>query len=177
MWGANPNIWNFSSREAFCCEGVESMGVNEHGSASDNRRSSVAVLIILLVTGRVTLLSLEMLLLTWRSRRFYPLIRLLHFSCSPQCSQIKVIDYQGKPLKHKKVILVVSCGEQQFKQKYITGDSGTASFSLNTTTWNSTLASLEVSEEGSVLLAGVHMHISELFAAPQISPLFLLEGQ
>ncbi|XP_009892445.1 PREDICTED: alpha-2-macroglobulin-like protein 1 [Charadrius vociferus] len=59
--------------------------------------------------------------------------------------KIKVIDYQGKPLKHKKVVLVVSCGEQQFKQKYITGDSGTASFSLNTTTWNSTLASLEAS--------------------------------
>lgn len=34
------------------------------------------MLIILLVTERVTLLSLEMLLLTWRSRRFCPLIRL-----------------------------------------------------------------------------------------------------
>lgn len=30
MWGANPNTWNFSSREEFCCEGIESMGVNEH---------------------------------------------------------------------------------------------------------------------------------------------------
>ncbi|XP_071671350.1 alpha-2-macroglobulin-like protein 1 isoform X3 [Patagioenas fasciata] len=58
--------------------------------------------------------------------------------------KIKVIDYQGKALKHKKVLLLVSCGEQQFKQEYITGDSGTASFSLNTTAWNSTLASLEV---------------------------------
>jgi len=44
MWSANPNIWNFSSwGEAFCCEVVESMGVNEHGSASDNRRWPVAV--------------------------------------------------------------------------------------------------------------------------------------
>ncbi|XP_010284558.1 PREDICTED: alpha-2-macroglobulin-like protein 1, partial [Phaethon lepturus] len=59
--------------------------------------------------------------------------------------KIKVIDYQGKTLKHKKVLLIVSCGEQQFKQKYITGDSGTASFSLNTTAWNNTLASLEAS--------------------------------
>ncbi|KAJ7427571.1 alpha-2-macroglobulin-like protein 1 [Pitangus sulphuratus] len=59
--------------------------------------------------------------------------------------KIKVIDYQGKALKHKEVLLVVSCGEQQFKQKYITGDSGTASFSLDTTAWNSTLASLEAS--------------------------------
>ncbi|XP_009465518.1 PREDICTED: alpha-2-macroglobulin-like protein 1 [Nipponia nippon] len=59
--------------------------------------------------------------------------------------KIKVIDHQGKALKHKKVLLIVSCGEQQFKQKYITGDSGTASFSLNTTAWNSTSASLEAS--------------------------------
>ncbi|XP_010126406.1 PREDICTED: alpha-2-macroglobulin-like protein 1, partial [Chlamydotis macqueenii] len=59
--------------------------------------------------------------------------------------KIKVIDYQGKALKHKEVLLVVSCGEQQFKQKYITGDSGMASFSLNTTAWNSTSASLEAS--------------------------------
>ncbi|KAK0680135.1 A2ML1 protein, partial [Pygoscelis papua] len=59
--------------------------------------------------------------------------------------KIKVIDYQGKALKHKKVLLVVSCGEQQFKRKYITGDSGRASFSLNTTAWNSTSISLEAS--------------------------------
>lgn len=51
------------------------MGANKHGSASDNRSSPVAVLIILFVTGRVTLLSLEMLILTWRSGRFCPLIR------------------------------------------------------------------------------------------------------
>ncbi|XP_074009222.1 alpha-2-macroglobulin-like protein 1 [Numenius arquata] len=57
--------------------------------------------------------------------------------------KIKVIDYQGKALKHKEVILILSWGEQQFKQKYITGHSGTASFSLNTTAWNSTLALLE----------------------------------
>lgn len=44
--------------------------------ASDNRRSPVAALIILLVTERETLLSLETLLLTWRSRRFCLLIRL-----------------------------------------------------------------------------------------------------
>ncbi|XP_009071666.1 PREDICTED: alpha-2-macroglobulin-like protein 1 [Acanthisitta chloris] len=59
--------------------------------------------------------------------------------------KIKVIDYQGKALKHKEVLLAVSCGEQQFKHKYMTGDSGTASFSLNTTAWNSTSASLEAS--------------------------------
>ncbi|XP_010179777.1 PREDICTED: alpha-2-macroglobulin-like protein 1 [Mesitornis unicolor] len=59
--------------------------------------------------------------------------------------KVKVIDYQGKALKNKEVLLVVSSGELQFKQKYITGDSGTASFSLNTTDWNSTLASLEAS--------------------------------
>ncbi|KAM6309768.1 alpha-2-macroglobulin-like protein 1 [Podargus strigoides] len=59
--------------------------------------------------------------------------------------KIKVIDYQGKALKHKTVLLVVSCSDQQFKQTYITGDSGTASFSLDTTAWNSTSASLEAS--------------------------------
>ncbi|XP_009706176.1 PREDICTED: alpha-2-macroglobulin-like protein 1 [Cariama cristata] len=59
--------------------------------------------------------------------------------------KIKVIDYQGMAVKHKKVLLIVSCGEQRFKQRYITGDSGTASFSLNTTAWNSTSASLEAS--------------------------------
>ncbi|XP_053925257.1 alpha-2-macroglobulin-like protein 1 isoform X2 [Cuculus canorus] len=59
--------------------------------------------------------------------------------------KIKVIDYQGKALKHKKVLLVVSCGEQQFKQKYITGDCGKTLFILNTTACNSTSASLEAS--------------------------------
>ncbi|KAM9388182.1 alpha-2-macroglobulin-like protein 1 [Phaethornis superciliosus] len=59
--------------------------------------------------------------------------------------KIKVINYQGKTEKHKEVLLLVNCGEQQFKQKYITGDSGTVSFSLNTTACNSTSASLEAS--------------------------------
>ncbi|XP_062470044.1 alpha-2-macroglobulin-like protein 1 isoform X2 [Pezoporus occidentalis] len=59
--------------------------------------------------------------------------------------KIKVINYQGKALKNKNVLLIVSYGEQQFKQKYITGDCGTASFSLNTTVWNSTSAALEAS--------------------------------
>ncbi|XP_039555573.1 alpha-2-macroglobulin-like protein 1 [Passer montanus] len=59
--------------------------------------------------------------------------------------KIKVIDYQGKALKNKEVLLVVNCAEQQFRQKYITGDSGTTSFSLDTSDWNSTLASLEAS--------------------------------
>eukprot|EP00076_Gallus_gallus_P042135 XP_025007673.1 alpha-2-macroglobulin-like protein 1 [Gallus gallus] len=59
--------------------------------------------------------------------------------------KIKVIDYKGKMLKYKKVLLVVSFGEQQFQQKYLTGDTGTASFSLNTTAWNSTSVSLEAS--------------------------------
>ncbi|XP_077030243.1 alpha-2-macroglobulin-like protein 1 [Agelaius phoeniceus] len=59
--------------------------------------------------------------------------------------KIKVIDYQGKALKNKEVLLVVNCAEQQFRQKYITGDSGTVSFSLDTSAWNRTLASLEAS--------------------------------
>ncbi|XP_068873375.1 alpha-2-macroglobulin-like protein 1 [Aphelocoma coerulescens] len=59
--------------------------------------------------------------------------------------KIKVIDYQGKAMKNKEVLLLVNCGEQQFRQKYITGDSGTASFSLDTSAWNRTLASLEAS--------------------------------
>ncbi|XP_042724037.1 alpha-2-macroglobulin-like protein 1 [Lagopus leucura] len=59
--------------------------------------------------------------------------------------KIKVIDYKGEMLKYKNVLLVVSFGEQQFQQKYITGDTGRTSFSLNTTTWNSTPASLEAS--------------------------------
>ncbi|POI35095.1 hypothetical protein CIB84_001153 [Bambusicola thoracicus] len=59
--------------------------------------------------------------------------------------KIKVIDYKGEMLKYKEVLLVVSFGEQQFQQKYVTGDTGTASFSLNTTAWNSTSASLEAS--------------------------------
>ncbi|XP_032302727.1 alpha-2-macroglobulin-like protein 1 isoform X5 [Coturnix japonica] len=59
--------------------------------------------------------------------------------------KIKVIDYKGETLKYKKVLLVVSFGEQQFQQRYNTGDTGTASFSLNTTTWNNNTASLEAS--------------------------------
>ncbi|XP_058693150.1 alpha-2-macroglobulin-like protein 1 [Poecile atricapillus] len=59
--------------------------------------------------------------------------------------KIKVIDYQGKALKNKEVLLVVNCAEQQFRQKFITGDSGTVSFTLDTSAWNSTLVSLEAS--------------------------------
>ncbi|XP_063250393.1 alpha-2-macroglobulin-like protein 1 [Prinia subflava] len=59
--------------------------------------------------------------------------------------KIKVIDYQGKALKNREVLLVANCAEQQFRQKYITGDSGTTSFSLDTSAWNSTLVSLEAS--------------------------------
>ncbi|XP_054019892.1 alpha-2-macroglobulin-like protein 1 [Dryobates pubescens] len=59
--------------------------------------------------------------------------------------KIKVINYHGKPLKDKTVLFTLSCGEHQFKQKYITGDSGTISFSLNTTAWNSTSVTLEAS--------------------------------
>ncbi|XP_010225972.1 PREDICTED: alpha-2-macroglobulin-like protein 1 [Tinamus guttatus] len=59
--------------------------------------------------------------------------------------KIKVIDHQGKPLKYKKVLLIGNYGEQWFQEEYITGDSGTVSFSLNTTAWNSTSASLEAS--------------------------------
>ncbi|XP_064500878.1 alpha-2-macroglobulin-like protein 1 [Pseudopipra pipra] len=59
--------------------------------------------------------------------------------------KIKVLDYRGKALKHKEVLLVLNSGERQFKEKYITGDSGTASFSLDTTAWNSTLVSMEAS--------------------------------
>ncbi|RMC07527.1 hypothetical protein DUI87_17001 [Hirundo rustica rustica] len=59
--------------------------------------------------------------------------------------KIKVFDYQGKALKNKEVLFIVNCAEQQFRQKYITGNSGTASFSLDTSAWNSTMASLEAS--------------------------------
>ncbi|XP_033370437.1 alpha-2-macroglobulin-like protein 1 [Parus major] len=59
--------------------------------------------------------------------------------------KIKVIDHQGKALKNKEVLLVVNCAEQQFRQKFITGDSGTVSFTLDTSAWNSTLVSLEAS--------------------------------
>ncbi|XP_005531071.1 PREDICTED: alpha-2-macroglobulin-like protein 1 [Pseudopodoces humilis] len=59
--------------------------------------------------------------------------------------KIKVIDHQGKALKNKEVLLVVNCAEQQFRQKFITGDSGTISFTLDTSAWNSTLVSLEAS--------------------------------
>ncbi|XP_062426832.1 alpha-2-macroglobulin-like protein 1 [Rhea pennata] len=59
--------------------------------------------------------------------------------------KIKVIDYQGKSLQYKKVLLIENNGEQQFQREYITGDSGTASFSLNTTAWNSASVSLEAS--------------------------------
>ncbi|XP_035170950.1 alpha-2-macroglobulin-like protein 1 isoform X2 [Oxyura jamaicensis] len=59
--------------------------------------------------------------------------------------KIRVTDYKGKTLKYKKVLLIVSSGEQQFQHKYTTGDAGEVSFSLNTTSWNSTSASLEAS--------------------------------
>lgn len=42
------------------------LNMNQQVSAWDNRKLPVAVLVKLLGTGRVTLLALEMLLVTWR---------------------------------------------------------------------------------------------------------------
>ncbi|NXK67949.1 A2ML1 protein, partial [Sylvietta virens] len=61
----------------------------------------------------------------------------------PYRGKIKVQDHYGTGMKNRKVYLVIRFMRRRFIKTYITDDSGTASFNLDTTAWNSSSVSLE----------------------------------
>ncbi|NXG74959.1 A2ML1 protein, partial [Baryphthengus martii] len=61
----------------------------------------------------------------------------------PYRGKIKLQDHYGNGMKNRKVYLVVKFMRRRFIKTYITDDSGTASFNLDTTAWNSSSVSLE----------------------------------
>ncbi|NXL48262.1 A2ML1 protein, partial [Podilymbus podiceps] len=61
----------------------------------------------------------------------------------PYRGKIKLQDHHGKGMKTRKVYLVIKFMRRRFIKTYITDGSGTASFNLDTTAWNSSSVSLE----------------------------------
>ncbi|NWT05034.1 A2ML1 protein, partial [Mionectes macconnelli] len=61
----------------------------------------------------------------------------------PYRGKIKVQDHYGTSMKNIKVYLVIRFMRRRFIKTYITDGSGTASFNLDTTAWNSSSVSLE----------------------------------
>ncbi|NXK74103.1 A2ML1 protein, partial [Amazona guildingii] len=61
----------------------------------------------------------------------------------PYKGKIKLQDHYGNGMKNRKVYLVIKFMRRRFIKTYITDGSGTASFNLDTTAWNSSSVSLE----------------------------------
>ncbi|XP_009483687.2 alpha-2-macroglobulin-like protein 1 [Pelecanus crispus] len=61
----------------------------------------------------------------------------------PYRGKIKLQDHYGNGMKNRKVYLVIKFMRRRFIKTYITDGSGTASFNLDTTAWNSSSVSLE----------------------------------
>ncbi|XP_010001290.1 PREDICTED: alpha-2-macroglobulin-like protein 1 [Chaetura pelagica] len=61
----------------------------------------------------------------------------------PYRGKIKLQDQYGNGIKNRKVYLIINFMRRRLIKTYITDDSGTASFNLDTTAWNSSSVSLE----------------------------------
>ncbi|XP_033370402.1 alpha-2-macroglobulin-like protein 1 [Parus major] len=72
----------------------------------------------------------------------------------PYRGKIKVQDHYGAGMKNRKVYLVIRFMRRRFIKTYITDDSGTASFNLDTTAWNSSSVSLEVTGKSGIVVRG-----------------------
>ncbi|XP_034642037.1 alpha-2-macroglobulin-like protein 1 [Trachemys scripta elegans] len=57
--------------------------------------------------------------------------------------KIKIVDHQGKAMNNTPVYLILSYTRLRFNKTYITDDSGSVSFELNTNAWNGDSVSLE----------------------------------
>nr|XP_054510359.1 alpha-2-macroglobulin-like protein 1 [Agelaius phoeniceus] len=78
----------------------------------------------------------------------------------PYRGKIKVQDHYGTGMKNRKVYLVIRFMRRRFIKTYITDDSGIASFNLDTTAWNSSSVSLEVTGKSGIVVRGqrnIHM--------------------
>ncbi|XP_054019891.1 alpha-2-macroglobulin-like protein 1 [Dryobates pubescens] len=72
----------------------------------------------------------------------------------PYRGKIKLQDHHGHAMKNSKVYLVIKFLRRQFIKTYITDDHGTALFNLDTTAWNSSSVSLEVSGKAGIIVRG-----------------------
>ncbi|XP_041316563.1 alpha-2-macroglobulin-like protein 1 [Pyrgilauda ruficollis] len=72
----------------------------------------------------------------------------------PYRGKIKVQDHYGTGMKNRKVYLVIRFMRRRFIKTYITDDSGIASFNLDTTAWNSSSVSLEVTGKSGIVVRG-----------------------
>ncbi|XP_064576890.1 alpha-2-macroglobulin-like protein 1 [Zonotrichia leucophrys gambelii] len=72
----------------------------------------------------------------------------------PYRGKIKVQDHYGTGMKNRKVYLVIRLMRRRFIKTYITDDSGIASFNLDTTAWNSSSVSLEVTGKSGIVVRG-----------------------
>ncbi|XP_056197793.1 alpha-2-macroglobulin-like protein 1 [Falco biarmicus] len=72
----------------------------------------------------------------------------------PYKGKIKLQDHYGNVMKNRKVYLVIKFMRHRFIKTYITDSSGIASFSLDTTAWNSSSVSLEVTGKAGIVVRG-----------------------
>ncbi|XP_059673109.1 alpha-2-macroglobulin-like protein 1 [Gavia stellata] len=72
----------------------------------------------------------------------------------PYRGKIKLQDHYGNGMKNRKVYLVIKFMRRRFIKTYITDGSGIASFNLDTTAWNSSSVSLEVTGKAGILVRG-----------------------
>ncbi|XP_050752387.1 alpha-2-macroglobulin-like protein 1 [Gymnogyps californianus] len=72
----------------------------------------------------------------------------------PYRGKIKLQDHYGNGMKNRKVYLVIKFMRRRFIKTYITDDSGIASFNLDTTAWNSSSVSLEVTGKAGIIVRG-----------------------
>ncbi|XP_054687735.1 alpha-2-macroglobulin-like protein 1 [Grus americana] len=72
----------------------------------------------------------------------------------PYRGKIKLQDHHGNGMKNRKVYLVIKFMRRRFIKTYITDGSGIASFNLDTTAWNSSSVSLEVTGKAGIVVRG-----------------------
>ncbi|XP_054243525.1 alpha-2-macroglobulin-like protein 1 [Indicator indicator] len=72
----------------------------------------------------------------------------------PYRGKLKLQDHYGNAMKNRKIYLVIKFMRRRFIKTYITDDNGIALFNLDTTAWNSSSVSLEVSGKSGIIVRG-----------------------
>ncbi|XP_064377478.1 alpha-2-macroglobulin-like protein 1 [Dromaius novaehollandiae] len=94
----------------------------------------------------------------------------------PYRGKIKLQDHHGNGMKNKKVYLVIKFMRRRFIKIYITDGSGRASFNLDTTAWNSSSVSLEVTGKAGIVVRGQRsVQVGKLNSKSAVT-WFLLKG-
>ncbi|XP_063999470.1 alpha-2-macroglobulin-like protein 1 [Pogoniulus pusillus] len=72
----------------------------------------------------------------------------------PYRGKIKLQDHYGNAMKNRKVYLVIKFTRRKLIKTYITDSDGIALFNLDTTAWNSSSVSLEVTGKAGIIVRG-----------------------